>query len=61
MEIWQHYVLIRGKKCKGPEVQVCLEYSEESKEAMVAGVEGEKGKGVGDEIKAISGFRIRVF
>lgn len=34
-------------------------YSEESKEAMVAGVE-EKGKGIGDEIKAISGFMIKV-
>lgn len=61
MEILQNYILIRGKKCKGPEVQVCPEYSEESKEAMVAGIEGKKGKGVGDEIKAISGFMIRVF
>lgn len=61
MEICQNYVLVRGKKCKGPEVQMCLEYSEESKEAMVAGVGGEKGKEVGDEIKAISDFMIRAF
>ena len=49
------------KMFKGPEVQVCLEYVTESKETMVDGVEGVRGKGVGDEFKAISGFMIRVF
>lgn len=40
---------------------MCLEYSKESKKAMVAGVEGVRGKGVGNEVKAISGYMIEFF
>lgn len=40
MEIWRKYVLVRRNcKCKGPEVEVCLEYSKNSKESRVAVVE----------------------
>lgn len=39
MEIWEIYVLIRRSiTCKGPEVDVCLENSKNSKEGRMAGV-----------------------
>lgn len=54
MELWERYVLVRGSKCKG------VWSIQRNKEAVVAAVEGVKGKGIGDEFKAISGFMIRV-
>ena len=39
MEIWEIYTLIRRNiTCKGPEVDVCLENSKNSKEGRMAGV-----------------------
>ena len=41
MEIWEKYVLVRrNSMCKGPEVEVCLGYSKNSREGRVAGVDG---------------------
>lgn len=52
MEKGEKYVLVRKNgKCKGPEVEVCLEYSKNSKETMVAGEEGVRSKGVGERSK----------
>lgn len=52
MEIWGKYVLVRRNcKCQGPEVEVCLEYSKNSKESRVAVVEEVRGQGLGDEVK----------
>lgn len=41
MDKWEKYVLVgKNGKCKGPEVEVCLEYSKNSEETRVAGGEG---------------------
>ena len=45
MEIWETYVLMRrNSTCKGPEVDVYLENSKNSKEGRMAGVRS-KGQG----------------
>ena len=49
MEIWETYVLIRkNSTCKGPEVDMCLENSKNSKEGRMAGV---MSTGQGDKVK----------
>lgn len=54
MEVLEKYVLVRRYgNCKGPEVEVCLEYSKNSKETRVAGGEGVRRKGVGNEVKIL--------
>lgn len=54
MEILEKYVLVRRNgKCKGPEVEVCLEYSKTRKEARVAGGEGVRSKGIGNEVRTL--------
>lgn len=55
IELWEKCVLVRGGKVTGI---WCIQ---RNKKAVVAAVKGVRGKGVGDEFKAISGFMIRVF
>lgn len=50
----------RNNKCKGPQMEVCLQYSQNSKEAAVAGVEcvGRK-TALDDKVRVIMGMRGR--
>ena len=59
MEIWETYILIRrNSTCKGPEVDVYLENSKNSKEGRMAGV---RSKGQGKKVKVKSLSRVRLF
>lgn len=62
MEIQENeYVLVRGDKCKGPEVQGCLQHPKGSKETRVAGVEEVRGRGAGGEVRVMRSLMIMAF